>query len=189
MHTWDDRGLLNAPWGVAFAPQGFGEYSGKLLVGNFGDGTIVAFDSTTHAAIDYVRDADGKPISIEGLWGLQFGNGVSLGMADAMYFAAGPHDETEGLFGRIQAAPIPEPETWALYVAGLALLGLAVVYTLERVAAKTGREQRTDFSAAEVVFHVELDRVNLIEDSFLESSVFEHLAVSRSLFLVDNSLD
>ena len=123
MHTWDDRGLLNAPWGVAFAPQGFGEYSGKLLVGNFGDGTIVAFDPTTHAAIDYVRDADGKPISIEGLWGLQFGNGVSLGMADAMYFAAGPRDETEGLFGRIQAAPIPEPETWALYVAGLALLG------------------------------------------------------------------
>ena len=62
MHTWDDRGLLNAPWGVAFAPEGFGVYSGKLLVGNFGDGTIVAFDPATHAAIDYLRDAQGSHI-------------------------------------------------------------------------------------------------------------------------------
>ena len=133
MHTWDDRGLLNAPWGVAFAPEGFGEYSGKLLVGNFGDGTIVAFDPATHTAIDYLRDAHGQPISIEGLWGLQFGNGASLGMSDAMYFSAGPRDETEGLFGRIQAAPIPEPETWALYVAGLALLGSIARRHRERV--------------------------------------------------------
>lgn len=123
LHTWNDRGLLNAPWGVAFAPDGFGIYSGKLLVGNFGDGTIVAFDPATHAAIDYLRDAQGDIISIDGLWGLQFGNGASLGRADALYFAAGPHDETEGLFGRLVAAPVPEPETWALFAAGLVLLG------------------------------------------------------------------
>lgn len=123
MHTWDDRGLLNAPWGVAFAPDDFGIYGGKLLVGNFGDGTIVAFDPATHRAIDYLRDDQGNIISIDGLWGLQFGNGASLGMSNALYFAAGPHGETEGLFGRLQAAPVPELESWALYAAGLALLG------------------------------------------------------------------
>ena len=114
MHTWDDRGLLNAPWGVAFAPDDFGIYSGKLLVGNFGDGTIVAFDPATHRAIDYLRDDQGNIISIDGLWGLQFGNGASLGMSNALYFAAGPQGETEGLFGRLQAAPIPEPKLGAL---------------------------------------------------------------------------
>ncbi|HEX8874954.1 MAG TPA: TIGR03118 family protein [Nitrosospira sp.] len=125
LHTWDDRGLLNAPWGVAFAPDGFGIYSGKLLVGNFGDGTIVAFDPSTHKAIDYLRDEHGNVMSIDGLWGLQFGNGASLGQADALYFAAGPHDETEGLFGRLVAAPIPEPETWMMLTLGLFMLGLA----------------------------------------------------------------
>jgi uncharacterized protein (TIGR03118 family) len=122
MRVWDDHGLLNAPWGVAFAPDNFGLYSGDLLVGNFGDGTIVAFDPATHQAIDYLRDDHGNIISIDGLWGLQFGNGASLGMANALYFAAGPHGETEGLFGRLQAAPIPEPQSWALYAAGLLLL-------------------------------------------------------------------
>lgn len=123
IQTWDDRGLLNSPWGVAYAPADFGAYSGDLLVGNFGDGTIVAFDPTTHRAIDYLRDAQGHVISIEGLWGLQFGNGASLGMSNALYFAAGPHDETQGLFGSLVAAPIPEPQTWAMFAAGLLILG------------------------------------------------------------------
>ncbi|MDN5836388.1 MAG: TIGR03118 family protein [Nitrosospira sp.] len=123
LHTWDDRGLLNAPWGVAFAPDDFGIYSNKLLVGNFGDGTIVAFDPATHTAIDYLRDTQGDIIAIDGLWGLQFGNGASLGRADALYFAAGPLDETEGLFGRLEVSPIPEPQTWMMFTAGLVFFG------------------------------------------------------------------
>lgn len=123
IQTWDDRGLLNAPWGVAFAPDNFGTYSGDLLVGNFGDGTIVAFDPVTHTAIDYLRDSQGHIISIDGLWGLQFGNGASLGMANALYFAAGPKDETEGLFGRLTVSPIPEPSSWGMLIAGMIILG------------------------------------------------------------------
>lgn len=140
LHTWDDRGLLNAPWGLAFAPQGFGEYSDKLLVGNFGDGTIVAFDPATHRAIDYLRDDHGNVITIDGLWGLQFGNGASLGMSNALYFAAGPKDETEGLFGRLMApaAPVPEPESWVLLSAGLVLMG----FVRRRKSQETGSSRR-----------------------------------------------
>lgn len=99
--VWRDRGLLNAPWGLAWAPESFGAYGGKLLVGNFGDGTVVAFDPVTRAAVDYLRDRRGKPIVIDGLWGLQFGNGASLGASDALYFAAGPEEEKQGLFGKL----------------------------------------------------------------------------------------
>lgn len=81
-------------------PDGFGIYSGDLPVGDSGDGSIVAFDPTTHTAIDYLRDAQGNKgnkgniTSIDGLWGLQFGKGTSLGKADAFYFVVGLRDGT-----------------------------------------------------------------------------------------------
>ena len=103
LHVWQDKGKLNYPWGIALAPANFGEYGGCLLIGNFGDGTLVAFDPRTREAIDQVRDAQGKPVVIDGLWGLQFGNGASLGEADDLYFAAGPNKETDGLFGKLEA--------------------------------------------------------------------------------------
>ena len=100
-------GDLNAPWGLAWAPAGFGQFSGDLLVGNFGDGRIHAFAEApaghfTHAG--QLRDNSGQPISIDGLWGLGFGNGTASGPMTALYFAAGPDDEAHGLFGRIDPA-------------------------------------------------------------------------------------
>jgi uncharacterized protein (TIGR03118 family) len=103
LSTWHGRGKLFYPWGVAKAPEDFGIYSGCLLVGNFGDGTIVAFHPTWKVAIDYVRDTHGKRVVNDGLWGLQFGNGASLGEANHMYFAAGPNKEKDGLFGKLEA--------------------------------------------------------------------------------------
>jgi uncharacterized protein (TIGR03118 family) len=102
---WHGRGYLNYPWGIAPAPDDFGLYSGCMIVGNFGDGTLVAFHPRWRVALDYVRDASGKKVVIDGLWGLQFGNGASLGEANHMYFAAGPEKETQGLFGKLQANP------------------------------------------------------------------------------------
>lgn len=102
--VWQDRGLLNAPWGLALAPNNFGIYSNCFLVSNFGDGTIVAFDPQKKVALDYLRDTFGKPIKNEGIWGLQFGNGASLGQANHLYFAAGPEEEEDGIFGKLSPA-------------------------------------------------------------------------------------
>jgi len=103
--TWHGRGLLHYPWGVAQAPKDFGLYSDCLLVGNFGDGTVVAFHPKLKVALDYVRDDRGERVRIDGLWGLQFGNGASLGTANHLYFAAGPNKEEDGLFGKLAANP------------------------------------------------------------------------------------
>jgi uncharacterized protein (TIGR03118 family) len=101
VRTFADDGRLNAPWGLAVAPAaGFGAFSGPLLVGNFGGhGRIAAFDIAKGGFLGFLAQPNGQPVEIEGLWGLQFGNGESLGDANALYFAAGPGDETKGLFG------------------------------------------------------------------------------------------
>jgi uncharacterized protein (TIGR03118 family) len=107
-----DEGWLNSPWGITIAPpEGFGSMRGKLLVANFGDGTIAAFDPETGEPIDYLRDREDKPLNIDGIWGLAFGNGVSLGDAHALYYTAGPNTEQDGIFGRLkiaEKAPAPD---------------------------------------------------------------------------------
>lgn len=102
--TSDADGLFNAPWGVALAPAEWGDFDAALLVGNFGDGRILALDAETLAFEGFLTDATGTPIVIDGLWDLIFGNGESLGAADRLYFAAGPEEETEGLFGSLTIA-------------------------------------------------------------------------------------
>lgn len=99
-----DADKLSAPWGLAIAPDNFGALSGKLLVANFGDGHIAGFDAKTYEFVDFLRDGKGKPIVIDKVWGLLFGNGESLGDKNALYFAAGPDDEKDGLFGSLRVA-------------------------------------------------------------------------------------
>jgi uncharacterized protein (TIGR03118 family) len=96
------RGALNSPWGLAIAPRRFGKFSGALLVGNFGDGRIHAYDRFTGRLLGGLRDAAGEPIRIDGLWALQFGNGVT-GDHNTLLFSAGPAEEEHGLFGSITA--------------------------------------------------------------------------------------
>ncbi len=99
-----DATRLNSPWGLAIAPPGFGPFGGALLVANFGDGTVAAFDRRTGAFKDHLRDAAGKPIVIDKIWGLAFGNCVSLGDTDSLYYTAGPNEEQDGVFGRLRYA-------------------------------------------------------------------------------------
>lgn len=115
-------GVLNAPWGLALAPTtGFGALSGDLLVGNFGDGTINAFNTLTGAYAGTIGDSAGKALSIDGLWGLKFGNGSAGQGTDTLFFnagIAGPDTvESHGLFGAINA--VPEPGEIGLVVCGV----------------------------------------------------------------------
>ncbi len=97
------HGVLNSPWGLAIAPDSFGRLGGALLVGNFGNGHINAFNATTGAHIGQLRGMHGKPIVIDGLWALMFGNG-NAAKTNELVFSAGPDDESHGLLGKIVAA-------------------------------------------------------------------------------------
>jgi uncharacterized protein (TIGR03118 family) len=94
------RGALNSPWGIAMAPKGFGGAAGDMLIGNFGDGKINVY-SQKGAFLGPMKNAMGNPIRIDGLWALEFGNGI-IGTPKTLLFTAGPNDEQHGLFGDIK---------------------------------------------------------------------------------------
>jgi uncharacterized protein (TIGR03118 family) len=97
------RSALDSPWGLVIAPAGFGDFGGDLLVGNFGDGLIHAYDPNNGTLLGTLAQEPHHPVVIDGLWGLAFGNGTTAGDAGSLYFAAGPGGEAHGLFGKITA--------------------------------------------------------------------------------------
>jgi uncharacterized protein (TIGR03118 family) len=103
VHRLASRGALDSPWGLALAPAGFGRFSGDLLVGNFGNGHINVYSPSTGARLGQLRQPNGRPIVIDGLWGLSFGNG-NAAQTDQLLFSAGPDGESHGLLGKIVVA-------------------------------------------------------------------------------------
>jgi uncharacterized protein (TIGR03118 family) len=99
-------GALNSPWGVALAPAGFGPLGGDLLVGNFGDGTINAFDPVAGTLLGTLKDSSNNPVTNPGLWGLTFGNDGNGGSSNSLYITAGGANEDSGVLAQITA---PEP--------------------------------------------------------------------------------
>jgi uncharacterized protein (TIGR03118 family) len=94
------HGALDSPWGLALAPRGFVRFSGDLLVGNFGNGHINVYNPMTGKHLGQLQRPSGKPIVIDGLWGLMFGNGNAAKTSELL-FSAGPNDESHGLLGKI----------------------------------------------------------------------------------------
>lgn len=116
------QGSLNSPWGLAVAPTQFGAFGGDLLVGNFGDGMIHAYNATTGAFSGTLDNSKGSPLVIQGLWGLDFGNGAHSQGLNTLFFTAGIPGpgavEDHGLFGTLDATP--EPASAALFICALA---------------------------------------------------------------------
>ena len=119
------NGDLNSPWGLEIAPSNFGGFAGSLLVGNFGDGTIGAYDATTGAFLGVLRDTHFNPLHFGDLWALTLGDGAGAGNPNTLYFTAGLQDEAHGLFGSIEALNVPEPATALILIAGLGGLALS----------------------------------------------------------------
>jgi uncharacterized protein (TIGR03118 family) len=98
---------LNAPWGMALAPADFGTLSNVLLVGNFGDGKINGYDPDKGTFMGAITDSSGKAVSVDGLWGIAFGNDAHNQPHNTLFFAAGPDDENDGAYGRIDLGGPP----------------------------------------------------------------------------------
>jgi uncharacterized protein (TIGR03118 family) len=94
-------GSLNAPWGIAQAPGNFGSMSGAILIGNFGNGTINAFNASSGQPMGPLTGPNGSPIVEPGVWGIAFGNDLSNQPSNTLFFAAGPNAEADGVYGRI----------------------------------------------------------------------------------------
>ena len=95
------RGKLDSPWAVTLAPSTFGAFGGDILIGNFGDGRINAYDASTGEHVGQLSSPVGGPISIPGLWGLRFAPATPGAGPNTLFFTAGINDEADGLFGEI----------------------------------------------------------------------------------------
>jgi uncharacterized protein (TIGR03118 family) len=111
-------GALDAPWGITLAPASFGDFGGDLLVGNFGNGEINAFNPISGAFLGTLDDSSGNPIVNSGLWAIEAGNASAN--QNGVYFSAGINSGADGLFGVIQAAP--EPASWGITALGVCVL-------------------------------------------------------------------
>jgi uncharacterized protein (TIGR03118 family) len=135
-------GALDSPWGLTMAPSSFGSLGGSLLVGNFGNGRINAYNPTTGAFLGQLTDPDGEPIQIDGLWALKVGNGGMGGDTDKVYFTAGLFGETHGLFGSLTpvAAGTPEgPAEAQMVIADLDVVQLDLTALQNDIASGASR--------------------------------------------------
>jgi uncharacterized protein (TIGR03118 family) len=126
-HLVTNGGQLNAPWGVAIAPAGFGQFSNDLLIGNFGNGTINAFNPSTGAFLGALDGSNGSPLVNNNLWALETRpNGGANSNPNGLYFDAGINGQVDGLFGVITFTP--EPAAYGSAALGLLMLCGLVVF-------------------------------------------------------------
>jgi len=153
--------LLNSPWGLAIAPASFGKFANDLLVGNFGDGMINAYDPVTGGFAGTLQDASGNNIAIPGLWALIFGNGGSGGDKDTLYFTAGPGGQKHGLLGSISANPSAVSVLNAAQVSAGVAANTYITILGTNLAATKRSWAKADFGAAGQTLPTSLDGVSI----------------------------
>jgi uncharacterized protein (TIGR03118 family) len=93
-------GKLEGAWGMVVAPHNWGKFSGDLLVGNEDGGAIHAYGRRSGHFQGTVRNLHGKALANDGLWGMQFGNGV-IGTPRTLIIAVGIHQYADGIIAGI----------------------------------------------------------------------------------------
>src|ERR1039457_1538267 len=154
--------MLNSPWGLAIAPATFGKFANDLLVGNFGDGLINAYDPATGAFAGTLQDPSGNNIAIPGLWALIFGNGGSGGDKDTLYFTAGPGGQKHGLLGSISANPNLVSALNAAQVTGGIAPNTYITIKGNNLAATKRSWATADFGATGNALPTSLDGVSVM---------------------------
>jgi uncharacterized protein (TIGR03118 family) len=153
------QGTLNSPWGLAMAPAQFGSFGNDLLIGNFGDGHISAFDPASGALIGQLADVGNNPLTIDGLWGLAVGNGSNGSDSNSLYFTAGIGEEQHGLFGSLRPETPNERFVAQVYLdllqrpadaGGLANWTTMLSQGLSRTQVAAGIESSPEYRAAVV---------------------------------------
>jgi uncharacterized protein (TIGR03118 family) len=127
------NGPLSSPWGITLAPAGFGSFSNDLLIGNFGNGEILAYNPMTDAFLGTIDGSNGQPLVNDFLWALETRTGGSNTNLNAVYFTAGIDNQKDGLFGEITAAPSPVPEPATIIDAAFGL----ITFALYKVRSRT----------------------------------------------------
>jgi uncharacterized protein (TIGR03118 family) len=154
--------VLNSPWGLAMAPATFGKFAGDLLVGNFGDGLINAYNPATGAFAGTLQDAGGNNIVIHGLWALAFGNGGSGGDKDTLYFTAGPSGQKHGLLGSVSPNPSVASVLNAAQVGGAIAPNTYVTIYGTDLAATKRTWTTADFGVNGITLPTSLDGVSVL---------------------------
>jgi uncharacterized protein (TIGR03118 family) len=175
------QGALNAPWALVQATANFGDFSNALLVGNFGDGRINAYDIQTGEQLGTLSQSPGHPLEIDGLWGLAFGNGVSAGDANSLYYAAGPEEETHGLFGKITANPEGTNPVQAMVTNGNLMITGSRNDDHVQVKLNKHAGQIIVQAGNQTIGTFELSMVNMIEFHGLAGN--DHIKVAENLTL------
>ena len=161
------RGDLNSPWAMVQATGNFGQFSNDLLVGNFGDGRIHAYNPTTGKELGTLSEGHDRPLVIDGLWGLAFGNSKTPGGPDTLFYAAGPADESQGLFGMITAnKPNTNPVTAVLSGNDLVITGSRDNDRVQIVSDHHGNKIRV-FAGDQKIGQFDANSINTIQFSGL----------------------
>lgn len=189
-------GVLNSPWGVAIAPAGWGAFGGAVLVGNFGDGRINAFDATTGTLLGTLQDASGSPIAISGLWGIVFGTGTRADV-NTLYFAAGiPNGSStpRGLLGTIappaaitavanaaswQTGPIASGEVIAIggQTVGTAPLTSATIPATGSIATTLGNTTVTINGVKAPILYTSGPETSVVVPNFIFPTTYANIVV------------